>query len=86
MNAIERDQEFQVIPNPSNGIFKVILNTDKEYPTSITVNTILGNILYVNKSPKTFEINIDITSVPNGMYIIKVNYSDKIISRRIIKN
>ena len=77
--------ELKIQPNPSSGTFKITLSTDVQLPSSLIIINALGNEVYKLEKINSNEINIDITNVPQGLYVVKVNYQDRIISRKIIK-
>ena len=77
---------FIVIPNPSDGNFKVLINNVKQHPTSVSVVNALGHVLYENQKPESNEIDINISNLTNGFYMVKLNYEGRVFVKRIIKN
>jgi Zn-dependent metalloprotease len=77
---------FLIIPNPTNGAFKVATDNSIEYPKQIIVRDVMGRNVKVIDNPISFETEINIETQNAGVYMISVYYSDKVLSKRIIKN
>jgi Secretion system C-terminal sorting domain len=79
-NAVAND--FQVYPNPANSNINVVFseineNLIKKY----SIVDLLGrNVL----SGTLFENNIDVSDINNGVYNLKIEIDNKIISKKII--
>jgi len=67
---------IQIYPNPTNGM--IVINT--EDVRKIQIMTLYGKEIYNGK-----ENSIDLSSQPNGVYIIKVVSDDKTITEKLIK-
>ncbi len=76
---------FNVQPNPNNGEFKLILNNNNELPKSITIRDYQGKEVKIINNPTEYELTIDLKNLNNGLFIITANYSNSILSKRIIK-
>ncbi len=76
---------FNVQPNPNNGEFKLTLNNNNELPKSITIRDYQGKEVKTINNPTEYELNIDLKTLNNGLFIITANYGDVIMSKRIIK-
>jgi hypothetical protein len=74
-----------VYPNPAHN--NLFINTD-ENTTSVSVTDIIGQTVIAEQRVTPQQTNsIDISNLSNGVYLVKVNYSDnqvKVI--RFIKN
>jgi len=81
----ESAPQFKITPNPTNGIFKVILNKDLENG-SMQITDLLGNVVYNKTHTNSKEINVDISAQKEGIYLIKiVSDKNKIFTEKIIK-
>lgn len=81
----ESTPQFKITPNPTNGIFKVILNKDVENG-SMQITDLLGNVIYNKTYTNSKEINLDISTQKQGIYLIKiVSDKNKILTEKIIK-
>ncbi len=68
-----KNDNITIIPNPNNGKFELIINTDQQtITTHIMVYDVIGNIVYEYRSHEDKVIPIDISSKPKGIYFIKV--------------
>ena len=86
-NSVEFEQdEFKIIPNPANSTIKINL---PENTVGISIFDLLGNqqITIPNLTGITSPITVDISSLPNGTYLVVVrtiagNFYKKIIVSR----
>lgn len=84
------DFNIEVYPNPSDGIFKVALNSDKSFEVELTVYDLLGVITYKVKflqSSGLEEHTLNLQQLPNGIYILELSSIDLAANNptRIIK-
>jgi len=75
---------LKVVPNPNNGIFKVLISEVKE--GIITVNDLFGRTVYKFGFRNQSDFDIDLQEKSKGIYIVKVISGDKIDVEKIIKN
>ncbi len=85
-NIADRNLNFSISPNPSNGLFVVELDNNREYPTQIVVRDVLGRVVKTIVNPKEYKQEISLYNENNGVYVISVYYNDKIINERLMKN
>jgi len=64
-----KDNNIDVYPNPSNGIFTVSTNSDNDESYSIYDNS--GRVV-TNGTLSSFANNIDISDLPKGVYFLKI--------------
>jgi Zn-dependent metalloprotease len=83
--SIDRSASFDIIPNPSEGIFKLVSSEDSK-PSVIIVTDMLGGLVKEIKVSKEQDTLIDLNEFPDGMYFIKVLINETTITKRIIKN
>jgi len=69
-----------IYPNPSIGIFTISLQED----ATITVNDILGKVIYANKV-KAGNNTIDISNYQSGIYLLHVKNENGSVTKKIIK-
>lgn len=60
---------FNFYPNPTNGVIQLKYNS---LINEVTVSNLLGQIL-VSKKTDSNQVEIDLSSLPNAIYIIRVN-------------
>lgn len=73
------NNSINVIPNPSNGSFRI--ETNKLPFLKIKIYNIMGEIIYESENRNT-EINI--SNQPKGTYFIAVHTQDKIYNKKLI--
>lgn len=83
--SLAEEKFFKLTPNPTNGLFKVILNKETKSGT-LEVRDLIGNVVYNKVLRGDKEIEVDLSSRKEGVYIVNV-ISDKneIYSEKIIK-
>ncbi|MDR2238423.1 MAG: T9SS type A sorting domain-containing protein [Chryseobacterium sp.] len=83
---IAEEKIFKLTPNPTSGMFKVILK-DETQSGKLEIRDVSGNMVYNKLSRKEKEINVDISSQREGVYIVNFitdkneRYSEKLIKK-----
>ncbi len=72
---------FKFYPNPTSGIFTI---TNSEIISEISVTNMLGQTVY-SKRTQSAEVTLDLSTLTNGTYLVKVNTDGIINTVRIIK-
>jgi hypothetical protein len=80
------ENSIYVYPNPSNGIFTLVTNSDKidEIEVFDATGKVILSKKYIN-SPYN-HIPIDITSASQGIYFLKIIANNQSVTKRIIKS
>ena len=78
---------FNIFPNPNNGTFNIITNSDSELKGTLKIINFLGEVIYSKNnfeinSNKTYELNIN--NLTPGNYIITFTDDKLIINRKVI--
>ncbi|MBK7854159.1 MAG: T9SS type A sorting domain-containing protein [Bacteroidetes bacterium] len=68
MNEIEFDRGLKVIPNPSNGIFKLLFENELE---NITVNIYDLSGRKIKSISNLSTINLDLSELNDGIYLLE---------------
>lgn len=82
----EKEKVFKLTPNPNNGMFKVILNKEGR-SGKLEIRDVTGNVVYTKALNKEKELDINISSRKEGVYIVYLTtdknetYSEKIIKK-----
>ena len=76
--------DFNFFPNPSNGIVKVSIKAQGNQERTINVCDMLGNIVFSKVYSNTL-FDMDLTSLPSGMYFINVIDENGTSSKKLIK-
>jgi|TARA_B110000908_G_scaffold75670_1_gene91088 endonuclease I/chitodextrinase len=74
-------ESFQVYPNPNNGN-TLFFNTNKE--VKVAIYSILGKLIK-NETVTIEKKNIDISSLSNGIYLLKITSENKSITKKLIR-
>jgi hypothetical protein len=73
---------LQVYPNPSNGIFNLELTPEgSEKINTIEIFNSLGLLVFKSLYPETM---IDLSSFPEGLYLVRVETSSGILTQRLL--
>lgn len=75
---------YNILPNPNNGVFKIIMKDTSEQNIEILNST--GIIIYNTTLLGQMEYQINISDKPKGIYLVKITSGAKIYTKKIIKN
>lgn len=64
------DNSVNVFPNPSRGLFTV---TSDSYIQSVTVFSLVGEIVFVKEDIATASVAINLSALASGIYFVQVN-------------
>lgn len=81
--------KMNIYPNPASGNINIICNTNRSGRAAITIYDFSGRLvktISLVKDSQAITRNIDISSLKNGMYVIKINIDNlPVSSGRFIK-
>ncbi|WP_417611331.1 T9SS type A sorting domain-containing protein [Owenweeksia hongkongensis] len=87
-NADHLQVNFDIYPNPTNGMVFIDLKESPSADNSVTVLDLNGKVI-MNRSlvnPQTGMMDIDLSDLANGMYIIRIKSGDQNYqSKRVMK-
>jgi hypothetical protein len=78
-----------VFPNPSDGRFKITFSSTNFLTSELQVKDMSGNLIYrdyISSDDIDPTAQIDISHVPNGIYLLMLAIDDKVYTQRIIIN
>lgn len=80
--------QFSVYPNPAQNHLNIAISNIKNENVNIELIDILGNKVYAatEKSTYGFNGNINITNLPVGIYMLKVQYMNEVNTVKVVKN
>lgn len=81
--VFEDENALQVYPNPSNGTFTVEGNQLEG--SIITVYDILGNLV-MQKEAQSEQVDFNSIQLSTGIYLIKINKENQIVTKKLIVN
>jgi photosystem II stability/assembly factor-like uncharacterized protein len=77
---------FDIFPNPTTGQFKVQSSRFKVEFESLELIDLYGKILETrNPEPGTWNLELDISTLPSGIYFIRIHFENQTIVKKIIK-
>ncbi|NVO02340.1 MAG: M4 family metallopeptidase [Bacteroidetes bacterium] len=83
-NISSKNEELKIIPNPSNGIFQIVIESGSK-KMNIDVIDILGNSVYKSMiSPFNSKKNIDLSFLAKGVYFIKASSEEKNLTKKLV--
>ncbi len=74
---------IKVYPNPSSGKFKVELDRNNSN-MKVEIVSIVGKVVFANEYTHEESIEIDVTSVPQGIYFVNITDGHAIATKRIV--
>lgn len=75
--------DFNIYPNPSNGIFTV--NFDKAGKAEIKMFDVLGKVVYTKKLESTSNaVTVNVNELPNGVYFLQIQTVEGMNTQRIV--
>ncbi|MDP4267830.1 MAG: T9SS type A sorting domain-containing protein, partial [Bacteroidota bacterium] len=85
VGSVAKNRELKVYPNPSNGRF-VIEGKDLQGKAQIKVINMLGAVVMdENRVINNNAIEINISSLPVGIYNVSVQTKDGVVMRKVVK-
>lgn len=80
---VELSNEIVVFPNPSNGLFNVILDNSNS-PYSVEILSFSGQKVYEKQN--TIDPVISVNHLSSGIYVLKIEKDSKTIIKKIVIN
>lgn len=72
-------------PNPNNGNFRISLNDTSINEASIEIYDIYGKLIFSDKS-RNQDIDVELPTIANGVYMVKIKTNSSISNLKFIKN
>ncbi len=76
--------QFKLYPNPTSG--NVIVDINAASDISIMLRNSLGQLLINNKIIEQNQAEIDLSSYKSGIYFLRIEIDNQLITRKILKN
>ncbi|OFX59389.1 MAG: hypothetical protein A2W84_12585 [Bacteroidetes bacterium GWC2_40_13] len=81
-DAINDENEINIFPNPSNGLFSINLSGKSNKTSNVKIYNSLG--MKILDSEIQNQKQFDLRRYPKGLYIININVLDNIITSKLI--
>jgi alpha-tubulin suppressor-like RCC1 family protein len=78
---LSTSNELKVYPNPVNNLLNISFD---QTMNSVALYNLLGQEV-ITKLVNANETSIDVSALPSGTYLIKVNTEDKVKSLKVVK-
>ena len=76
------NQNIAIYPNPTSGKIHIALS---ENVIRCQIIGLMGNVLH-EISPSSSDFDLDLSGLPSGMYLVKVQFADgKMVFRKVVK-
>jgi hypothetical protein len=85
--SLNKSIDVNLYPNPSKGSFFIDVQSEVLEDISITVNNILGEIVYQYNKQNVVKLDnfrIDINNKSNGIYFVNITVGNNVINKKII--
>jgi PKD repeat protein len=82
-----QSNSLEVFPNPSNGIFDMIISVNSDAPANISIFSSTGEMIFSEEKKISSEENhfrYNLSNYSSGLYYIKVKSDNTIFSRKIL--
>jgi len=86
---VESVEEITVYPNPSQGVINVNLTGVKAEEAQISVSNAAGKVIYssnVRVEGSSVNEKIDLSSQPEGVYLVKTTVNNEVVTRKVVLN
>jgi hypothetical protein len=80
---VDANFDFVIVPNPSNAMTTVYLNTIVE-EGSFTIVDAMGRTIQTGSINNTDNVNIDATQMQSGVYMVVVTVGNQKMTRRLV--
>jgi hypothetical protein len=85
----QKINKISVYPNPASGVLWIALDSGTKQPCSIRIMDVTGHIVYTDTKTMQEEkntIDIDITKIPAGVYMLTIEVDGKIETKKVMIN
>lgn len=86
IEEITVEEGLTVYPNPTEGTVNINFTTSEQSTVSVNVFNTLGALVSTKEAGSfygTSEVAIDLNDEPNGLYIVKINVGNEVITRSV---
>jgi len=80
---VNNAEKFTVLPNPSNGIFRIDFFEVTSVPVKIEVVDLMGSVVYENQALTT-KTEINLSDQPKGLYFVRLKAGEEIMTSKLI--
>lgn len=86
IDEVSKQNEFRIMPNPSNGLFEIRCNT-LSYYSGYEIFDSKGAVVYEGSiSSNSGSMLVDMRFLDSGIYVLRFNGTQGVVETRIVKN
>jgi len=79
--------DVNIMPNPTSGVFKMIVSGSADKDLQVTISNVEGNTVYTDLTrslAKDYSRSMDLTTLPKGVYFVKVQTDGHMITKKLV--
>jgi len=76
---------LRIFPNPTSGRLNIYIDENVETNTKLEIFNMMGNMVLQNCFYGNNQFEIDLTALPNGIYLLKITFDKNSSTIRVIK-
>ena len=81
---VSQKLDFAIYPNPNSGVFSIDIKTDALTTYSLEIINSTGLSIYRINQLKETKVNISKSSLKSGVYFIRVNNGESVVTKKMI--
>ncbi len=82
---VQREYNITLSPNPTFDVTTLSIEWENDDDYAVGIFDMMGRNLGVVHS-KFSKLNLDLSALPKGMYVIKIHTGDRVVARKLIKH
>ena len=86
INQIENKSQLNIYPNPSKDFLTINLNKTIAANAEITIYSFTGELVYAENIDFLDNVNINVSNIVKGIYLLKIKINDDVLTKKFIKN
>lgn len=79
----DENSAITTYPNPTSG--KLSITLEEGNATSVAIRNSLGQILLIDKTRATNQLELDISAYPTGLYFLQLEVDGQLMTKKIVK-
>ena len=76
------NSDFNIYPNPTNGLF--VISTESSDACIVSITNVLGQEIIKLDHDGLSQLSIDLNNYEKGIYTVKLSYEDRISTKSIV--
>jgi len=80
------DFGFSIYPNPASSNITITIANAPASSVAVNITNGIGQNVYSAKEAPAKNINVNVENLSRGVYFVKVNAGDKILTKKLVVN